>query len=209
MRVAIPKKTVYRLSVYLRCLERLAENGVQTASSHALAQAAGVKPTQLRKDLTSFGHFGTRGLGYNVVTLREKIAEVLGRTQLQPVVLVGVGHLGSALLAYKGFEKESFEIVAGFDVDVKRKRRKTYSQPILPLDKLENFVRPRKIRMGIVTVPTSAAQDVANRLVAAGVNAILNFAPIVLRVPNNVVISNVNLAIELENLSYFRSLAEG
>jgi redox-sensing transcriptional repressor len=208
MRVAIPKKTVYRLSVYLRCLERFAENGVQTASSQALALAAGVKPTQLRKDLTSFGHFGTRGLGYDVLNLRNKIAEVLGRTQLQPVVLVGVGHLGSALLAYKGFEKESFEIVAGFDVDVRRKRRKTYNQPILPLDKLESFVRPRKIRMGIVTVPSAVAQDVANRLVGAGVNAILNFAPVVLHVPNNVVVANVNLAIELENLSYFRSLAE-
>jgi redox-sensing transcriptional repressor len=209
MRVAIPRKTVYRLSVYLRCLDRLAENGVQTASSNALAQAAGVKPTQLRKDLTSFGHFGTRGVGYNVVKLREGIADVLGRKQLQPVVLVGVGHLGSALLAYRGFEKESFEIVAGFDVDVKRRRRKTFGQPILALDKLESFVRPRKIRMGIITVPADAAQDVANRLVAAGVKAILNFAPIVLHVPNNVVISNVNLAIELENLSYFRSLAEG
>lgn len=208
MRVAIPRKTVYRLSVYLRCLERFAEDGVQTASSHALALAAGVKPTQLRKDLTSFGHFGTRGLGYDIVKLREGIAEVLGRKQLQPVVLVGVGHLGSALLAYKGFEKESFEIVAGFDVDVKRKRRKTYKQPVLPLDKLESFVRVRKIRMGIITVPSAVAQDVANRLVAAGVNAILNFAPNVLRVPSNVVVSNVNLAIELENLSYFRSLAE-
>ena len=179
MRVAIPKKTVYRLSVYLRCLDRLAEDGVQTASSHALAQAAGVKPTQLRKDLTSFGHFGTRGLGYDVVKLRAGIAEVLGRKQLQPVVLIGVGHLGSALLAYKGFEKESFEIVAGFDVDVKRKRRKTCGQPILSLEKLESFCRPRKIRMGIITVPASAAQDVANRLVAAGVNAVLNFSPIV------------------------------
>lgn len=209
MRVAIPRKTVYRLSVYLRCLERLAEDGMQTASSQVLAQAAGVKPTQLRKDLTSFGHFGTRGLGYDVVTLRDKIAEVLGRKQLQPVVLVGVGHLGSALLAYKGFEKESFEIVAGFDVDVKRKRRKTYSQPILPLEKLEAFVRSHKIRMGIITVPSTGAQDVANRLVAAGVSAVLNFAPIVLHVPANIVVSNVNLAIELENLSYFRSLAEG
>jgi redox-sensing transcriptional repressor len=209
MRVAIPRKTVYRLSVYLRCLDRFSESGVQTASSQALALAAGVKPTQLRKDLTSFGHFGTRGLGYDVHRLRDGIAEVLGRKQLQPVVLVGVGHLGSALLAYKGFEKESFEIVAGFDVDVKRKRRKTYSQPILRLDKLESFVRTRKIRMGIVTVPSAVAQDVANRLVAAGVNAILNFAPNVLHVPSNVVVSNVNLAIELENLSYFRSLAEG
>jgi redox-sensing transcriptional repressor len=209
MRVAIPRKTVYRLSVYLRCLDRFTESGVQTASSSALALAAGVKPTQLRKDLTSFGHFGTRGLGYDVHKLRDGIAEVLGRKQLQPVVLVGVGHLGSALLAYKGFEKESFEIVAGFDIDVKRRRRKTYSQPILQLDKLEGFVRSRKIRMGIVTVPSAVAQDVANRLVAAGVNAILNFAPNVLHVPSNVVVSNVNLAIELENLSYFRSLAEG
>jgi redox-sensing transcriptional repressor len=192
----------------LRCLDRFAEDGVQTASSQALALAAGVKPTQLRKDLTSFGHFGTRGLGYDVHRLRDGIAEALGRKQLQPVVLVGVGHLGSALLAYKGFEKENFEIVAGFDVDVKRNRRKTYSQPILPLDKLEGFVRARKIRMGIVTVPSAVAQDVANRLVAAGVNAILNFAPNVLHVPGNVVVSNVNLAIELENLSYFRSLAE-
>lgn len=208
MKVAIPRKTVYRLSVYLRCLDRFAEDGVQTASSQSLALAAGVKPTQLRKDLTSFGHFGTRGLGYDVLKLREGIAEVLGRKQLQPVVIVGVGHLGSALLAYRGFEKESFEIVAGFDIDVKRKRRKTYNQPILQLNKLENFVRARNIRMGIITVPSAVAQDVANRLVAAGVNAILNFAPNVLHVPSNVVVSNVNLAIELENLSYFRSLAE-
>jgi redox-sensing transcriptional repressor len=209
MRAAIPKKTVYRLSVYLRCLEHLSENGVQTVSSQALAHAAGVKPTQLRKDLTFFGHFGTRGLGYDAATLRDRIADVLGRKQLQPVVLVGVGHLGSALLAYKGFEKEGFEIVAGFDVDIKRKRRRTFNQPILHLDKLEEFVRKHRIKMGVVTVPPSAAQDVANRLVGAAVNAILNFAPVVLHVPNNVVVSNVNLAIELENLSYFRSLAEG
>ena len=105
--------------------------------------------------------------------------------------------------------REDFEIVAGFDVDTKRKRRKTYSQPILSLDKLDGFVRSRKIRMAIITVPPSTAQDVANRLVVVGVNAILNFAPVVLHVPANVVVNNVNLAIELENLSYFRSLAEG
>jgi len=209
MRIAIPRKTVYRLSVYLRCLTQFAENGVHMASSHALAQAAGVKPTQLRKDLTSFGHFGTRGVGYDVETLREGITEALGRKQLQPVVLVGVGHLGSALLAYRGFANENFEIVAGFDVDVQRKRRKTYSQPILPLDKLKSFVRSRKIRMAVIAVPSSAAQDVANRLIAAGVTALLNFAPIVLHVPGKVVVNNVNLANELENLSYFRSLAEG
>jgi redox-sensing transcriptional repressor len=208
MKVAIPRKTVYRLSIYLRCLEQLDGNSVNTISSKALAQAAGVKPTQLRKDLTSFGHLGTRGLGYDVTTLRDKIAGVLGRSQFQPVVLVGVGNLGAALMAYGGFRRESFEIVAGFDIDVKRHRRKTFAQPIYHLDRLEAYVRHRRIRMAVITVPPTVAQDVANRLIAGGVNALLNFAPVVLHVPANVVISNVNLAIELENLSYFRSLAE-
>jgi redox-sensing transcriptional repressor len=148
-------------------------------------------------------------LGYYVEKPRGKIADVLGRNQRQPVVLVGVGHLGSALLAYKESEKESFEIAAGFDVDTKRHWRKTFSQPIYRLDKLEQYVRQRGIKMGIITVPPAAAQDVANRLIAAGVTAILNFAPVVLRVPRNIVVSSVNLAIELENLGYFRSLAEG
>jgi redox-sensing transcriptional repressor len=182
--------------------------GVTTISSQALAQAAGVKPTQLRKDLTSFGHFGTRGLGYELVKLRESIADVLGRKHFQPVVLVGVGHMGSALLAYKGFEKEAFKIVAGFDIDIKRQRRKTFAQPIYHLESLEKFIRQHHIKMAIITVPAASAQAVADRLIASGVNAILNFAPLVLRVANNVVVSNVNLAIELENLSYFRSLAE-
>jgi redox-sensing transcriptional repressor len=208
MKAGIPKKTVYRLSIYLRCLEQFSESGVATISSQALAHAAGVKPTQLRKDFTSFGHIGKRGLGYEVTRLREKIAAVLGRTQLQPVVLVGVGNLGAALMAYGGFRREAFEILAGFDVDVKRQRRKTFAQPIHHLDRLETFIRSHHVKMAIVTVPPTAAQDVVNRLIAGGVTAILNFAPVVLKVPPNVVVSNVNLAIELENLSYFRSLAE-
>lgn len=208
MKTGIPKKTVYRLSIYLRCLEQLHGTGIGTVSSQALAQAAGVKPTQLRKDLTSFGQLGTRGLGYDVATLRDKIANVLGRSQLQPVVLVGVGNLGAALMAYGGFRREAFEIVAGFDIDVKRRRRKTFAQPIYHLDRLESYLRSHRVKMAIITVPPAAAQDVANRLVAGGVTAILNFAPVVLKVPPNVVVSNVNLAIELENLSYFRSLAE-
>jgi redox-sensing transcriptional repressor len=208
MKAGIPKRTVYRLSIYLRCLEQFEINGVRTVSSEQLAKAAGVKPTQLRKDLTSFGHFGTRGLGYDVSTLGEKMGAVLGRQQMNPVVLVGVGNLGAALMAYGGFRREAFEIIAGFDVDVKRQRRKTFSQPIYHLDKLEAFVRQQHIKMAIITVPPQAAQDVVNRLIGAGVNAILNFAPLVLQVPSNVVVNNVNLAIELENLSYFRSLSE-
>ena len=209
MKPAIPKLTVYRLSIYLRCLEQLAGEGTQTVSSKALAEAAGVKSTQLRKDLAFFGHLGTRGLGYNVRTLHDRIGEVLGRSEHQPVVLVGVGNLGAALLAYKGFEKEGFEIVAGFDADTRRRRRRTFSQPIYSLSRLENYVRRHQIKMGIITVPPGAAQDIANRLLGAGVNAILNFAPVVLHVPAHVVVSNVNLAIEMENLSYFRSLAQG
>jgi redox-sensing transcriptional repressor len=199
----IPRKTIYRLSIYLRCLARLRENGIGTVSSEALAQAAGVKPTQLRKDLAYFGTFGTRGLGYDVADLSKKIADELGTSHLQPVVLVGAGHLGLALLSYRGFGKEGFEIVAAFDADPRRQRDKKVRQPILGMNKLPEFVRENGVKMSILTVPAAAAQEVANQLVAAGVVGILNFAPIPLSVPEEVMVNHVNLAIELENLSYF------
>jgi redox-sensing transcriptional repressor len=199
----IPRKTVYRLSIYLRCLARLKDNKIQTVSSETLAKVAGVKPTQLRKDLTYFGQFGTRGLGYDVAELSKMISDELGTTSLQPVILVGVGHLGLALLSYRGFEKEGFEIVAGFDLDPQRRRDKQVSQPILKMDDMADFVRDHKIRMAILTVPAVVAQEVANSLVNCGIMGILNFSPIVLHVPEEVMVNNVNLAIELENLSYF------
>ena len=199
----IPRKTVYRLSIYLRCLARLKDNKIQTVSSETLAKVAGVKPTQLRKDLTYFGQFGTRGLGYDVAELSKMISDELGTTSLQPVILVGVGHLGLALLSYRGFEKEGFEIVAGFDLDPQRRRDKQISQPILKMDEMADFVRDHKIRMAILTVPAVVAQEVANGLVSCGIMGILNFSPIVLNVPEEVMVNNVNLAIELENLSYF------
>jgi redox-sensing transcriptional repressor len=199
----IPRKTIYRLSIYLRCLARLRENGIGTVSSEALAQAAGVKPTQLRKDLAYFGTFGTRGLGYDVADLSKKIADEFGTSRLQPVILVGVGHLGLALLSYRGFGKEGFEIVAAFDADPRRQRDKEVRQSILGMNKLPDFVRQNGVKMSILTVPAAAAQEVANQLVAAGIMGILNFAPIPLSVPEEVMVNNVNLAIELENLSYF------
>ena len=202
-RPEIPRKTIYRLSLYLRCLQRLKGNAIRTVSSEALAKAAGVKSTQLRKDLTYFGQFGTRGLGYDVEQLATMIADLLGTTRLQPVVLVGAGHLGLALLSYRGFEQEGFEIVAAFDIDTARERNRKPAQPVLSMDKLSDFVREHRVKMAILTVPATVAQDVANRLVAAGVEGILNFAPIVLQVPEEVTVNNVNLAIELENLSYF------
>jgi len=198
----IPRKAVYRLSVYLRCLQRLKANEIRTVSSEALAKAARVKSTQLRKDLTYFGQFGTRGLGYDVEQLSKMISDLLGTTSLQPVILIGVGNLGSALLLYRGFEQEGFEIVAAFDADTSRKRDKT-SVPIYPMDRIEEIIRKHNVRMAMITVPAAAAQEVANRLVDSGISGILNFAPIVLHVPDDVMVNNVNLAIELENLSYF------
>jgi len=202
-RLIIPRKTIYRLSIYLRCLARLRENSIETVSSEALAKAAGVKPTQLRKDLAYFGTFGTRGLGYDVADLSKKIADELGTSRLQPVILVGAGHLGLALLSYRGFGKEGFEIVAAFDADPRRQRDKKIRQPILNMNKLADFVRENRIKMAILTVPAAAAQEVANQLVNAGIAGILNFAPIPISVPEEVMVNNVNLAIELENLSYF------
>ena len=202
-RPTIPRKTVYRLSIYLRCLARLRENSIGTVSSEALAKAAGVKPTQLRKDLAYFGTFGTRGLGYDVADLSQKIAEELGTSRLQPVILVGAGHLGLALLSYRGFEKEGFEIVAAFDANPGRRRDKKIKQPIFGMDVLPKFVPENGVKMAILTVPAAVAQEVANALVRAGITGILNFSPIVLSVPEEVMVNNVNLAIELENLSYF------
>jgi redox-sensing transcriptional repressor len=202
-RPEIPRKTIYRLSIYLRCLARLRDNGIGTVSSEALAKAAGVKSTQLRKDLACFGTFGTRGLGYDVAELSKKIADELGTSRLQPVILVGAGHLGLALLSYRGFEKEGFEIVAAFDAEPGRKRDKEIQQPIYGMDELSSFVKKQNIKMAVLTVPAAVAQEVANALVRAGITGILNFSPIVLSLPEEVMVNNVNLAIELENLSYF------
>lgn len=202
-RPEIPRKAIYRLSIYLRCLSRLKSNRIRTVSSEALAKAAGVKSTQLRKDLTYFGQFGTRGLGYDVEQLSTMISDLLGTNSLQPVILVGVGNLGLALMQYRGFEQEGFEIIAAFDIDTNRTRNKNVARPILPMEELCSFVSQRAVKMAILSVPAAAAQEVANELVHAGVMGILNFAPLVLTVPEEVMVNNVNLAIELENLSYF------
>ena len=203
VRPEIPRKTIYRLSIYLRCLQRLKGNAIRTVSSDALAKAAGVKPTQLRKDLTYFGQFGTRGLGYDVGQLAAMITGLLGTQRLQPVVLVGLGNLGSALLSYRGFEREGFEIVAAFDLKADPGAERGAKPLLHPMDKLPQVVRQLGVRMAILAVPGTAAQEVTNSLVECGIAGILNFAPIVLQVPDEVVVNNVNLAIELENLSYF------
>ncbi len=199
----IPRQVVYRLSVYLRCLNRLNAKRIQTVSSKALAGAGGVKPTQLRKDLAYFGQFGKRGLGYDVARLSRIIGNVLGAKKLRPVIMVGVGNLGLALLAYRGFEQEGFEIIAAFDIEPERQRNKTFKQPLLPMSALAAFLKTHPVKMTILCIPAETAQETGNLLIQHGITGILNFAPIVLQAPKTVVVKNVNLAIELENLSYF------
>jgi redox-sensing transcriptional repressor len=202
-KLVIPRKAVYRLSLYYRVLERLNQNRIETVSSDALAKAAGVKPTQLRKDLTYFGQFGTRGLGYKVESLLAKLTGVLRTTRFQPVILVGAGNLGSALLRYDGFAKEGFEIIAAFDSRPEGAKTDNCKVPIQPVEQMKDFVREHSIKLAILAVPGVAAQEVTNQLVEAGIQAILNFSPLILQVPTHVVVNNVNLAIELENLTYF------
>jgi redox-sensing transcriptional repressor len=202
MKEDIPKKTVYRLSLYNRCLERLGDKAGPTVSSETLARVAGVKPTQLRKDLAYCGQFGKRGLGYDVAHLRERLADTLGTTTLQPVILVGAGNLGSALLRYGGFAREGFEVVAAFDAQPGG-RTHSGTVPIFPVEQMGVFIKNRGIKIAILCVPANVAQESANELVENGIQAILNFAPAILQVPVEVTVNNVNLAVELESLGYF------
>jgi len=206
-KIDIPRKTVYRLSLYQRCLLKFRDQKVETVSSEDLAKAAGVKPTQLRKDLGHVGQFGTRGLGYSVTTLSGAISGVMGLTMLQPVIMVGVGNLGSALLRYSGFRKEGFEIIAAFDAEPANVKATTEQMgvPVYDVKDMGRYVSAHGVRMAIIAVPESAGQAVADVLVASGVQAILNFSPTVLSVPDEVVVNHVDLAAELGSLSFFVS----
>lgn len=201
----ISSKTLYRLLIYQRCLRRLFENEIETVSSSALAKAAGVKPAQLRKDLAHFGQIGTRGLGYPVEDLMYAIRELLGKTSLQPVILIGAGNLGSALLRYDGFQRGGFQVVGAFDLFPQSVVSQDHETPIYPMDNLATFVQQKKVKLAVLCVPGEHAQEVANTLVMCGIGGILNFSPTVLQVPETVTVNNVDLALELENLSYFVS----
>ena len=199
----LPKKVIYRFSIYHRCLEKLAGNGVAMVSSSTLARAAGVNASQIRKDIAYLGQYGTRGLGYPVEILMRSIRETLGRERFQPVILVGAGNLGSALLRYQGFEKEGFQVVAAFDADPEAAARRDLGVPVHHESTLESFIARESVKLAILCVPAGFAQAVVNRLVGAGIQGILNFSPVVLEVPSEVTVNNVDLALELEHLGYF------
>jgi redox-sensing transcriptional repressor len=193
---------VARLPVYLRALVGLAEHGVATCSSGELAAAAGVNSAKLRKDLSYLGSYGTRGVGYDVAYLRYQIAREIGVTQDLPVVIVGIGNLGHALANYDGFSSRGFRIVGLVDSDPRRLGEQVGPMRIRGIDELEALVGEESVAIGVLAVPAEAAQDVCDRLVAAGVTSILNFAPAVLAVPAGVDVRKVDLSIELQILAY-------
>lgn len=202
----IPEATVARLAVYLRVLSAgvvLGNRG--TVSSQELATAAGVNPAKLRKDLSHLGSHGIRGVGYDVATLTDEIGRTLGAHQVNPVALVGVGHLGSALAGYSGFSGRGFPICALFDVDPAKIGRTVAGLVVTDFAEAGPVCRAASITIGVIATPEAAAQPVADVLVAAGVRSILNFAPGLLDVPGDVELRRVDLALELQMLAFYES----
>lgn len=198
----VSESTVGRLSLYLRLLTELEEDGVATLSSEELARRCGTTAAQVRKDLSLFGTFGKRGLGYLVPDLVAELRSILGLGRRWRVALVGAGRIGVALLGYRDFRRQGFYIEAVFDSDPAKTGTRRQGQVIRSDGELERELVAEEIDIVIVAVPAEAAQEVVDRVVNAGVRAILNFAPVKLRVPPEVALKNVNMALELEGLSY-------
>ena len=198
----IPEATVARLAVYLRVLGSLADGGRGTVSSGELAAAAGVNPAGLRKDLSHLGPCGVRGVGYEVGTLRDRLAGVLGVERSRACVLVGIGNLGSALADYAGFGSRGFEFVGLFDVAAGRIGSRIGGHTVRPLDELDRVVTDTGATIGVLATPAEAAQSVCDRMAAAGVRSILNFAPVTLAAPADVDVRKVDLSVELQVLAF-------
>jgi len=206
----IPEATVARLPVYLRSLYELAAADVTTVSSEGLADLCGVNAAKVRKDLSHLGSYGTRGVGYDVGVLLSQISRELGLTQDWPIAIVGLGNLGHALANYRGFGARGFRVVGLFDADRARIGELIDGVPVRHIDDLPGVARATPIAIGIIAVPGHVAQQVADRLVDAGVLSILNFAPAVITVPDRVSLRKVDLSIELQILSFYsQRLAAG
>jgi len=199
---AVPKAVTNRLSLYQRELQHLIREGRDTISSSELGRLLGFTDAQVRKDLAYFGQFGHPGIGYRCEELIQAIRGILGTDHDWPVAMVGVGNLGRALLGYKGFCQQGFHLVAAFDVDPEKIGTSVEGISIYDLQDLSQLVAEKKIRLGIITVPAAAAQTVADRLVRAGVEGIVNFAPVTISLPEHVSLVGVDLAIELEQVTF-------
>jgi redox-sensing transcriptional repressor len=204
----IPEATVARLPVYLRSLLEIGDDAT-TVSSERLAELAGVNAAKVRKDLSYLGSYGTRGVGYDVEYLLFQMSRELGLTQHWPVVIVGIGNLGHALANYGGFDASGFHVVALVDADLSKVGHEVAGTAIRPMADLPDLVREHGVAIGIIATPALAAQDVADLLVDAGVTSILNFAPAVITVPEGVSLRKVDLAVELQILSFHQQRRTG
>jgi redox-sensing transcriptional repressor len=200
--LSIPNPAVRRLSLYLRQLEAFQRKDRRTISSKQLGESLGLTDAQVRKDLAYFGQFGHPGIGYRVEDLIAQVRKILGTDRIWNVLLIGAGNLGRALLAYKGFERKGFRLAAVFDADQSKVGKKHGPFQIQSLAELDETINRLNIRLGIMAVPADSAQEVADRLVGAGIRGILNFAPCSLSVPPDVGVSSVDLAVQLEQLSF-------
>lgn len=201
----VPEPAIRRLSLYLRQLEAFQASGLLTVSSKQLADPLGFTDAQVRKDLGYFGQFGKPGKGYSVTSMIATIRKILGTDQIWNVVLVGAGNLGTALAGYRGFARKGFRIVAAFDKDpAKAGQTLSTDQTLLvqPMEQLPEIVREKNARLAILAVPADAAQQVAEHLARAGIFGVLNFAPVTLALPKEVMVNDVDLAVELEQLAF-------
>ena len=201
----LPQTTIARLPVYLRSLVMLANKGEQIISSDGLAQVAGTNAAQLRKDLSYLGEFGTRGVGYDVDQLINEISKWLGLLRDRTVVIVGLGRLGGALVGYQGFSEKGFKVVGAFDRDPSKVGTEVDGLVVRNINELDDFSKSflGGVDIGIIATQAPSAQGVANRMVNAGVRAIINFAPITIDVPGGIVLRQVDLSVELQILSYY------
>ena len=198
----VSEPTIARLSLYLRLLMELSQAGVPTVSSEELASRSGTTAAQVRKDLSLFGTFGKRGLGYSVQELEGRLRSILGLEGRWGVALVGAGRIGRALFGYENFRRQGFFIEAVFDADPEKVGQRWNGLEVQPDEALEPVLAEQDIQIAVLAVPARAAQTVADRLVACGIRGILNFAPTQLEVPPGVVVRSVDMAVEMEGLSY-------
>jgi len=199
----ISDSTISRLSTYYRTLCRLIDQGVKTVSSDRIAEINNITSAQVRKDLSFFGAFGKRGLGYNTQALKEEISKILGLKKTWNVALAGVGNIGKALIDYEEFRKQGFIITALFDRDEKKVGSTIKGLQIHHIDNVCQITKEKNIEIAIIAVPAKNAQEVIDQFITCGVRAFLNFAPITIKTPENVQVKNENMSIELEALSYY------
>ncbi|MFA6448787.1 MAG: redox-sensing transcriptional repressor Rex [bacterium] len=203
-----PKPTIERLSYYFRALEDLSKRGIDTVSSDALGTKLNIKSSQIRRDLSYFGDFGKRGMGYDVKFLLKELRYILGLDREWPTIVIGAGNFGTAMAHYSGFKKRGFDVKAMFDIDKDKVGSKENKVPTLHMNDLDKFIKENKIEIAMICVPETAAQEVTDQLIKNGVNGILNFAPIALKHDKEIRCLSVDLTTKLEAIAYYMSYSK-